>query len=273
MSSHVIQYKGRGFGAKEWGTEIWLAAIGQEIVRQTVAPEWMQEMGSYWREEAVYGHGCIIPALEEQLEDQQDIRPLIAVAESVAERLEAIEAAGERYVSLETFDLHSPIPHLDTRCSTRYVINVARAIVDLLRETLPPDKFPYPFVRIEGLIRSPQGEREEVAHGDRLAFMLIQLPVRDVEEAREIVARLLEITFTKPDSKSRPRISYLSTRGKEKFALEVNREVENSRPYQRHPADAIFLVIDTKVSHCREYERKLRLQFGPQIGRIRKHYV
>jgi hypothetical protein len=273
MSSSYITYKGRGFEAKDAGIELWLAGLGHEIAVDEVAPDWLKELGEYWCGEAVECWGCAAPRVEEELEGRDDISPLITIARRALQRIESMEAAGETQVSIETFGLHSDEPMANQPGALRYVVEVGRAFAGLLDGTLPPDDYPYPIVAPSGVVRSPQHPKgPQVAHGDRKAYVTMQLPVPNLEEGKDVVSRLFGISFTRSDSPLKP--PFYSARGADKFELGVNSsDPSTGRHYGRHyQHGAIMLEIETTVLRCAEYERLVRSHFGSLPTKVLKTY-
>ena len=126
---------------------------------------------------------------------------------------------------------------------------------------------------MRGLTRYPQVPKgPQVAYGDREAHMAAHLPLKDVEEAREVIARDFGITFER-DSPSDTGDVYCGRRCDDRIFLYVNSEDENRQRYRRLPARAIVLEIETKVARCREYERMIRTCFQSLPGRIKRIYL
>ena len=81
-----------------------------------------KELGEYWREEALYGFSVVAVHLDEELEERDDVQPLVVVAERVLHRLESSEAAGVQEVALPSFGLQSAIPYENSPHNIHYVI-------------------------------------------------------------------------------------------------------------------------------------------------------
>jgi len=72
MASQIIRYKELGFNAKVDPLQLWTAALSQQMVVDDGAPQWVKEMGEYWREEALYGFSVVAVHLDEELEERDD---------------------------------------------------------------------------------------------------------------------------------------------------------------------------------------------------------
>jgi hypothetical protein len=203
-------------------------------------------------------------------------------------------------VAYGTFGLHCEQPSANAPAPPRYVIEVGRAFVDLLRGNITTDDYPYLFVTSEGLHRHPRVPRgPQVSYDDRQAHWRMQLPVESVEQAKDIVSTLFGITFRKPQPRRDPvgsrrlleknahrrfvglpsanadpefwsRFSYVSLRDKETFLLYQNGDAQREWVTGRSPRGAIMLEIETSIARGREYERQTRANFGSLPGRVDK---
>jgi hypothetical protein len=272
MATELTAYNGRGFWAKEDPILLWLASLSRGVLRLKDPPDWLREAGDYWTDQAVNGYGCCPSAqLDLLLEGVSDISTLIAVSENVLRELESLEAGGEELASLGTFGLHSDRPEANGSIFLRYVVEVGRAFVDLLRGTIAPDDYPFPFVSVSGLFRSPQQpkppEWRAIGSDEGSAAVNMGLSMSDLEAAKLIVTQLLGVEFSSEPWPSDPGHWYCAQRGAEQFQLIVNGLLDS-----QFPPEAVLLCIYTTVACARDYERIARSHFGSALGKVGKWY-
>ncbi|MCX4762968.1 hypothetical protein OG562_18685 [Streptomyces sp. NBC_01275] len=89
MGSSYMEYRERGFWARDFQAEVWLHLLSEEAASVTGRPAWLDAARNDWRLQATVGFmGCVSACLDEHLRADPDrVAVVVALSERVRARL------------------------------------------------------------------------------------------------------------------------------------------------------------------------------------------
>lgn len=72
MGSSAVEFRGKGFWARDGNLEFWLHVLSEEIDRLSSPEPWLKELGDHWYQQSkIGGSGIINVGLDNQLSSDQ----------------------------------------------------------------------------------------------------------------------------------------------------------------------------------------------------------
>jgi hypothetical protein len=84
MGHSTILFRGNGFTAKDWKTQVWLQLLAREVDQMPQPPAWLSTARDFWREQATLAiNGCIGADLDRFMTDNERVAIVRDIAQHV----------------------------------------------------------------------------------------------------------------------------------------------------------------------------------------------